>query len=310
MPIRYYEGVEGAGKSAMLTRDLYMHYLAGGKVLTFPGYEIYGEGKNDIISDILMPEDWVTLPDSLKKNKVAIGIDEVTNFFNNHVWYNKICDMMAGLMAERRKFEIAILMTGPIFRRLPPNIQEMVHELIHCQDNHCINHAIPRGEKCIYYKEDLRGLLSNPKRRFTRKRIFYTKPWWKHFNTYQAVDLIHQFIKVKFKAREIIVGADGKLLNNTDNDLSSDPATLDRYIANYKEMQSGRYRPAVIQFLKDLIDNGVVKVPKRVVWDYFKVNSQSDKAAIGSIILGAGARTLTKHNEYDLRWVAREVLVE
>lgn len=304
MPIRYYGGVEGSGKTAMMSRDLLWHHHAGGKVLTFPGYDLFDRKKQ--ISDVLLPEQWVTLPDELKRNRIAIGIDEVTNFFNNHVWYNKMCDMMAGLMAQRRKFEMAILMTGPVFYRLPPNIREMIHEVIHCTDRHTLNHDIPRGEQCIYYKEDKRGLLSTPRKRFTRKKIFRTRPYWDNYDTYQSVDLINQFITVKFKNRQIVVGADGKVLNPDADIVTSDPATLSRYVNDYKNSQQNQLEQEVLRFLKELKGNNVDRIPRDTVWQYFKAETKTIKDRIGSVLKRYGATHDERNKAYRLNNIAIE----
>jgi hypothetical protein len=305
MPIRFYEGIEGSHKSAMMTRDLLLHHRSGGKVMAFPGYELK-EDDGKIVSEVMMPEDWVTLPATLKMQKIAIAIDEVTNFFNNHVWYNKICDMMAGLLAERRKFEIAVLMTGPFYRRLPPNIQEFIHEVVHCSDHHTRNHDVARGERCIYYKEDLRGLLSPrfPDRRFTTKRVFYSKPYWKNYDTYQAVDIINQFIKVKFKGREIIVGADGKIMQPNEYG-TSDPATLERFVNQYKEQHDNKLEIAVKQLLNNLKDKGVKRIPRDIVWQYFKAdNNKALKKSIGSILKSYGAKATDRDKGYELSGIS------
>jgi hypothetical protein len=124
---------------------------------------------------------------------------------------------MGGLMSQRRKFEIAINMTGPVFGRLPPVIREMVHEIIHCRDQHTMNHMFKRGERCIYYKEDVRGMLSMPGRHRTRKKVFHTKPWWPYYDTYQATDFQNQFINVRFKKKIITISSDGKVINPTQS---------------------------------------------------------------------------------------------
>ena len=97
--IRYYGGVEGAGKTCMMTRDLYRHYLSGGRVLAFPGYELYGKTKKQILSEQFSPEQIISLLEDenvqqVKHEKIAIAIDEVGNYFNHHNWYNRICDIM------------------------------------------------------------------------------------------------------------------------------------------------------------------------------------------------------------------------
>lgn len=301
MPIRYYEGVEGSGKSCMMSRDLFLHYVAGGRVLAFPGYELY-DGKGNTISELVLPQQWVTLPEELKHKKIVFAIDEVTNFFNNHTWYNKICDLMAGLLAQRRKFEMAVLMTGPIFQRLPPNISELVHEVVHCQDNHTVNHAIRRGEKCLYYKEDMRGLLSRPSMRITRRFVFKMRPWYKYYNTYSPVSLFNQFTKLDIKNKVIKI-VDGQIVEDDKITDESQPSV--RLTA--LDIRKNRLRPHVYEYLKVLLQKGVEKYPKTAIYEYFRAYNQAERAAIGSIIQGCGGKTLSDGNVWDLRRLNLEI---
>lgn len=304
MPIRYYEGIEGSGKTAMMTRDSLRHYRSGGKVLSFPGYDLK-EDNGEIISRTLLPEEWLTLPDSLKHQHILIDIDEVTNWFNNLNWFNKMCLMMAGLMGQRRKFEVGIAMTGPHFSRLPPVLREMVHEIVHCQDHHARNHDMPVGERCIYYKEDLRGMLSErwPKVRFTRRKVFYTKPYWNNYDTYQAVDMINQFIKVRFKAKEITIGADGKIIQSPVIS-SGDPEVIEKYIKEEDTSRNLIYQSA-INFLNTMIkDKGIVRLPRDIVWQYFKVeDNKAIKDVIGSIFKSLGVKVSNRDKSYDFSCV-------
>lgn len=286
MPIRYYEGVEGSGKSCMMARDLYLHYLSGGRVLAFPGFELYGENKKQVLSELFMPEQVMELLKQssfkdLKRQKIAIAGDEITNFFNHHTWYNKICDIVYAVMAERRKLGIAILMTGPLYQKLPPDLRDMIHEIIHCQDNHTLNHAIPRGEKCIYYKEDLRGLLSNPKHRFSRIKFMHMKPWHRRYDTYAAVDAIHQFVRLRIKGREVVYNEDGELVSGGFKGMNE--ATLNQYVKNYKNSQNVEdpRLPVLKQLLKKV---GKVAVDSSLIFDVLGAKTQSDKIFIGQML--------------------------
>lgn len=286
MPIRYYEGVEGSGKSCMMARDLFLHYRAGGRVLSFPGFELYGDNKKQVLSELFMPEQILSLLKQentkvLRKQKIAIAGDEITNFFNHHTWYNKICDIVYAVMAERRKLGIAFLMTGPLYHKLPPDLRDMIHEIIHCQDNHTLNHAIPRGEKCIYYKEDLRGLLSNPKHRFSRKKVMSMKQWYTHYDTYAATDSLHQFVRVKVKGRTVVYDENGEIINNGYE--SPDEATLNKYIKEYNEQN--QVKDPRENVIKQLIHKiGKNPIASSLIYDVLKAKTQSDKILISRIM--------------------------
>ena len=307
MPIRLYSGVEGAGKSCMMTKDLYLHHLSGGTVLAFPGYELYGydadTGERITLSETLLPEQWVNLPDELKRRKIAIGIDEIGNFFNHHSWYNKINDMLYAMLAQRRKFEVAVMATGPFIEDMPPDIRKMFHEIVHCSDNHTLNHAISRGTRCVYYKEDRRGLLSRPTQRFTRKKVFMMKDWYKHYDTYAAVDAIHQFIKVKFKGREIIIGPDGEIQSGGGSGGSFDQAGADRMLGQIQAKSNDTRRSEVEKALRYFVDKGITSVEAKTISQILPGYSMTGTNGLGSILREYGVTYKGHKRAYDLSGV-------
>lgn len=301
--IRYYGGVEGSGKSCMMTRDLYRHSLFGGRVLTFPGYEIYGRTRNQVISEPIFPEQLLELitgerdtVDLIRNQRIAVGVDEVSNFFDHHTWYNKINDILKAILQQRRKLQVAFLMTGPIYEELPPDIRRMIHEVIHCCDGHTLKRDIPRGQTCIYYKEDKRGLLSHPNYRFTRKMKFRMIPWRNHYDTYAAISPLNQFVKVRFQNREVLVGVDGKPIeSNSDVDFSS----LDGMIKKYQPVED----PKVDEVRKVLIylqSKGKTFVENSLLREIFNVSQLGGRNGIGSILQSFGAIPNRNKEWYDI----------
>ncbi len=219
--IRYYEGVEGSGKTCMMTRDLYRHKMYGGRVLSLPGYELFGRTQRSVLSEVIHPEqilEMLSTDDTklIRDQKIVIAMDEVTSFFNNHDWHNKINDVLEILLQERRKFRIGVMMTGPEEERLPSNIRYMIHEMIHCRNLHSLHRDIPNDLYCVYYKEDRRGMLSHPRYKFTRKRQFNMKRWQKHFDTYAAVGY-NLNTKYRIQKQEVVLGSDGKPIYKDDS---------------------------------------------------------------------------------------------
>ena len=219
--IRYYEGVEGSGKTCMLTRDLYRHKMYGGRVLSLPGYELFGRTKRSVLSEVIHPEqilEMLSTDDTklIRDQKIVIAMDEVTSYFNNHDWHNKINDVLEILLQERRKFRIGVMMTGPEEERLPSNVRYMIHEMVHCRNLHSLHRDIPNDLYCLYYKEDRRGMLSHPSYRFTRKRQFNMKRWHKHYDTYAAVGY-NLNTKYRIQKQEVVLGPDGKPIYKDDS---------------------------------------------------------------------------------------------
>jgi hypothetical protein len=276
-------------------------------VLAFPGYELYGydadTGERITLSETLLPEQWVNLPDELKRRKIAIGIDEIGNFFNHHSWYNKINDMLYTMLAQRRKFEVAVMATGPFIEDLPPDIRKMFHEIVHCSDNHTLNHAISRGTRCVYYKEDRRGLLSRPTQRFTRKKVFMMKDWYKHYDTYAAVDAIHQFIKVKFKGREIIIGPDGEIQSGGGSGGSFDQGAAERVIGQAQAASRNPMREDVERAVKYLSDKGITTVEAGTFFTMVPGYPIKGTISVGAVMKQLGAKYQAWNKSYDLSGV-------
>ena len=216
MPIVYYGGVEGSGKTMMMTRDLWYHHRCGGKIYAFPGYELLNT-KGNVVSKLLMPEQVINLMVS-EEVGYAIAIDEITNFMNKHHWQDQIVDLFTfGVAAQRRKKSMAILATGPIFEDAPKVLRNMFHEVVHLEDWHWKNRAIPPGVQSRFYRQDMRGMLSGQIGKCTRPRLFNTKRYWKHANTFSPVDPRYQLRRVRVLRKETLVDEDGNIIESPEN---------------------------------------------------------------------------------------------
>lgn len=302
--IRYLEGVEGSGKTCMLTRDLYRHKMYGGRVLTLPGYELYGRTKKVVLSEVIFPEQILQLimsgdTELIRKQKIAIAMDEVTNFFSHHNWQNLICDILYAVLAQRRKLGVAIHMTGPEFEVLPKDIRFMIHEIVHCTNAHSFNRAIPNDLICKYYKEDRRGMLSNPRFHFSYRHKFYMKKWQKHYDTYAAVGF-GQNVKVRIEKREVLYDSSGNLINKGIPEL--DYGSFDGILGNYQPKEAQKYNRVkeVISYLKE---RGVERADNQLLCDMLQVPHLMGRNGVGSVLTALGAKYNNKKKVYDLAGV-------
>lgn len=311
--IRYYGGYEGSGKTCMMTQDLYRHYLSGGEVWAFPGYELFGYVKTDTgrnkkvtLSQTMSPEDILVLLQTgqstreIRQRKIAIGLDEVDSFFNHHTWYNKINDILSTVQKQRRKLGVAILMTGPMIETLPPDIREMVHEYVSCQDRHITNKLIPRGTLCVYQRYDRHHMFSHPRRPFSRRMIFNMKPWYKYYDTYAAVDALSQFTKIKFKGREVIVGPDGTPIRR---DPVLDTKAIDGVLSKYAPEPNPDIEDVQV-VVRSLLDRGLDSVPTSVFREILPGRRFHGINGIGTILKDMGAKYQTWNKTYKLTGVS------
>lgn len=216
MPIVCYDGVEGAGKTMMMTRDLRYHHKCGGTVYATPGYELLG-GRGKVLSKPIKLEELMKL---LLSGEIGfvIAFDEIQNMLNHHNWFNIIVDVLtyAGA-AQRRKLSMGILATTPVFEWLPADLRRMFHEAVHLQDYHWTNKAIPIGTQSLFVREDLRGMLSGRIGKRTKPKIFHMDRYRKYTNTYSIVEPSFLLRKTKIKKEETIFDAQGNIIESSEN---------------------------------------------------------------------------------------------
>lgn len=299
--IRYYEGIEGSGKSTMLTRDLYYHALYGGRILTFPGYELFGENRKHVLSEVIFPEQLYELLASddvkdIRQQKIAVAMDEVLNFFNHHNWQNKIVDILYMVMAQRRKLAMSINMTGPEFENLPADIRGMVHEIIHVTDMHQVIRVIPRGVKSIYYKEDRRGMFSSPQARYSKRRVFPLADWFRHFDTYAAVGY-NANVKVRIANREVLYDSEGNRIEK--NNRGVDPANYDGILKQYQPAEDKRYSQ-VREVLNYLKKKGQEVASSAMIQEMLGADKLFGRNSYGSILKEYGAIYYPHNKTYKL----------
>lgn len=294
----------------MMARDLYLHYrYAGGRVLAFPGFEIYGDTKRQVLSELIMPEQLLELitgdkkqMEAIRKQKIALGIDEVSNFFNHHNWWNIINDILNADMGQRRKLGIAIMMTGPFIEELPPDIRRMIHEEVRCWDEHVFNRAVPRGHRTRFIRMDRRGMFSNP--RFPRTQPQWVDMWaWNsHYDTYSPVDPMNRFVKLKIQGREVLVTPDGQRITQNVSQ-SIDTNKLNGLYLKSQPKADIRVEQ-VKQVLKYFKDKGAQFVPTETFKELFPGQRLEGQAGIASIIKSLGAVYKVAKRAYDIDMAA------
>ena len=271
--IVYYGGPEGSCKTVMMGRECYIHHRMGGDIYAFPGFEV--KNKNGkVISHLLNPFEVYTTV--MELNGVVIAIDEIQNFINHHNWWNKIIDILTyGIAAQRRKRNLVILATGPIFDWLPHDLKMMFHEVVHMADRHWQVKSIPRGYQAVIIREDRRGVLSGQIGYRTHPKIFHAKKWWPHVDTYAPVDVMHQFERVEVRAGRTVM-KDGRVLS------AEEVAQLDYE----SRTQFGRFGNKVKDLIDDLKQQGITSFPKHQMYEMVRdiTGEHLTKRAIGQLI--------------------------
>lgn len=296
MPIRFYEGIEGSGKTCMLTKDLALHYKSGGAILAAPGYTIFNPKNKKPICQTLKLEQLVNFHETIGHKRAIIVFDEVSNWFNNHTWQNKLCDLIGAFCQQRRKLQAGIYMTGHDYEELPLRVKTKVHELIHCEDKHRRYRALKRGLYCSYYHQDMRGGFCHPGRPFSRRRTFFMSPWFDWYDTFEVTNFINQFTRFEFAKKVVKIDEFGNVINPNDYG-ESDVESLREYIKQQKETVDPLIK-AVQRFFQEL--NGVTKIPRDVVYKYFKSETKAQKDKIGRILHTMGVKSADSTKDYIL----------
>lgn len=211
--ITVFTGPEGAGKTSRMTAALIQHWWLGGKVYTFPGYDV-SDGKGNFISTTLKIEEWLTM-DEEKLANCAIGIDEPRSFFSITGWGSALQRIFVALLSQRRKRGMAILMTSHEYRHLPTAMRDYVHFIVTCWDMHWANawadKKVERGKVISCACCDVKGFVTGFPGSWSTPYIFRAEPYWRHYNTYAYIDALQQFTKVKVKRPEIELDLTGSM---------------------------------------------------------------------------------------------------
>lgn len=220
-------GPEGGGKSCLMAWFLRAHYKSGGKVLTFPGYDLYKtrrteNGKTpELASESVPIESWVNLSPEL--SNVAIGIDELQNFFHSYT-HNTVANRLfsMGIAGQRRKRNLAVIYTMQLSRELPQTIRERTHLFIYCWDTYWRskmddgftddNVATERGRMVEVRPYDNLGHLSGMPGQPLQPWIFLAHKLWPYYDSYAVVDVWNAFAKIKVKGREIELDEGGRVI--------------------------------------------------------------------------------------------------
>ncbi len=121
------------------------------------------------------------------------------------------------------------------------------------------------------------------------------RSFWHHYDSWAAVDAINQFITVKFKKREIIIGADGKVI--TAGYDSFNPKIAESLVQKRPE---DNFREEVRKFLQYFKEKDIDYVESDIVKKVFPNTRLIGTNGLGSILKEFGASARAWKKDYDL----------
>jgi len=193
-------GPEGGGKTCLMAYLSMLHVAQGGKLLTFPGFDVTNSnGKK--LSQTLETEKWITMAPELRD--VLICIDEIQNFFNSLKHMSTLNYLFANLSAQRRHRNIGIIYTVQDWAWLDNRIRWLTHTLATCYDLYWSpwgkEQELERGELISVTFYDVKGFFTGkpwtPSSPFTLK----AKSIWPCYDSWCDVDIFEGMAQLKIK---------------------------------------------------------------------------------------------------------------
>lgn len=193
-------GPEGAGKTLLMTYFGLLHIARGGRIRTFPGYQITnGHGK--VITEPIEMEEWVTLPPELRD--CLIDVDEIQNFFGSDRYMSWVNKLWAAIVAQRRHRNLGIHYTVQDWEDLDPRVRKKTHVLGICRDLYWSSwgkeEGVGRGELISINFIDVKGFFTGMPWTPGPSHIVRSKEIWPYFPSYGDVDIWSGMTKVEFK---------------------------------------------------------------------------------------------------------------
>lgn len=204
-------GPEGAGKTCLMTYFGLLHHARGGKLLTFPGYEIT-DGHGGKVSEPLDIDQWVTMPPELRD--ALICIDEIQNFFNSYHHMAVLNYLFTNLAAQRRHRNIGVIYTVQDWGWLDNRIRWLTHVLIVCSDLYWSpwgkEQEVKRGELIRANFFDIKGFFTGEPWSPGPQFLLKAKQIWNHYNSFADVDVWSGLTKVEFKKQKMVLDLRGQ----------------------------------------------------------------------------------------------------
>lgn len=229
-------GIEGGGKTALITKFARKHHVLKGETWAFPGYEL----KNNtgrVVSKLIYPEEMKKKVYEMQN--VVLVIDEIQNFIHHHYWQSPVADTLANASAQRRKLNFNILASCPEFELVPPDMRRMFHVAFYCRDAHWRNKNIPVGTDIRFNVRDLRGMLSGYPGSTRSESKFDPRDYYKYYDTFSLADPKYQSRRYKQEYERVIIDPNGNVIDNNNNQVD-DTIEIAREIAKLRSQNKTR----------------------------------------------------------------------
>jgi len=205
-------GHEGGGKSAIMTFMCLVHHAKGGRLWTFPGYDVFlpprvqkGSREERKISTELPMEQWVSLGSELEN--ALIAIDEIQQFFDAQRFATTVNKLASSLTGQRRKRSLSLVYTVQNWKWLDNRIRWGTWVLGFCQDLHCTRWGREEGLERGILSEirffDHKGFFTGKEWTPLGQKVIYIKSLWDCYDSYSVISPWESFTKINIQRPEI-----------------------------------------------------------------------------------------------------------
>jgi hypothetical protein len=297
-------GPEGAGKDCLMTRFATVFWEMGYDVYAFPGYHLLNpirhskdpNKKFKVISEEIMPEDWVNLPMNL--HDILIVISEADSHFNSLESQYEIAKNMVSLMKQRRKRSLTILYNVQNWGWFNNRMRWLTHILFQCTDIywHTRNgeNPIPRGQQIGVTPFDCKGFYTGREWTQGTPFTFDATKIWENFDTYETTNQEQSVGSVRVKrSRRNLEVIDGQIMNaGADKasgvNMKAIEKLADQYAHNY-----GQRDLMIKQAINTFLDKGDT-IPRNLLTNVIsQMNLHISTPELGKIIHGMNGRLIS-----------------
>jgi GTPase SAR1 family protein len=279
-------GSEGSGKTCLMTCFCLNNYRRGQEIFTFPGYTLKDKGK--IVSKTIMPEEWVSLPDSLRG--ITLAIDEADTFFNSLEFGTVISKLFQNFCKQRRKRHMTIVYTVQDWSWFNNRLRWLTHTQFECWDLYWTyrnkEESCPRGTSIVITPIDCKGFFTGIPGKRGNKVQFNASKYWENYDTEEITDAISNMVHVKVKRREVNI-VDGQVMPETAHSLFN-PELIERYAEEHLPVD---HQSTIKNLVDTLKKKRIESIPKDIIWNMIsKQGVNLSKKMMGSILLKNGMR--------------------
>jgi len=200
-------GPEGGGKSTAMTYHALLHKAKGGRVCTFPGYDIYDGLKTDSkgnrikLSSPIDIQKFITMSYELKDTLICI--DEIQNFMDSSKHMTLINQLMGYVGMQRRKMNLGIFYTVQNWMWLYNRMRWLTHLLTYCFDLRWSpwgrENGIKRGEMVRLTTFDCKGFITGKPWQPLQPKLLRATKIHDCFESYAVIDIFEGFRKIEVK---------------------------------------------------------------------------------------------------------------